>query len=107
MRALLSFLVLLNCIFANAAMSNGKHDQALAVEAKPHEFILGENDQALYQHTDGSVAVTTLQELTATVVAFTIRLFEALIVFAGALIEALMVFMGAVIKALLVFLIAL
>ncbi|WP_193910228.1 hypothetical protein [Cellvibrio polysaccharolyticus] len=102
MRTLITFVILMYCTFANAAAQDGKHGD----ENLQNSLSVSEGDQALLQPVDHS-GIGATQELVATISAFGIRLFEALIIFAAALIEAVVIFLGAVIKALIVFLVAL
>lgn len=90
------------CTFANA-VENGSElgDESLQKGSK-----VSEGDQALLQQADNP-DIGPIQELVATISAFGIRLFEALIIFATALVDAVVIFSGAVVKALIVFLIAL
>lgn len=102
MRTLITFVILIYCSFANA-VENGSTpgDGNLQKISK-----VNEGDQALLQQADNS-ELGAIQELVATISAFGIRLFEALIIFAAALVEAVVIFLGALVKALIVFLVAL
>lgn len=102
MRTLITFVILMYCTFANAVANGSKPgDENLQKSLK-----VNESDQALLQQADNP-DIGAIQELVATIAAFGIRLFEALIIFAAALVEAVVIFSGAIVKALIVFLIAL
>jgi hypothetical protein len=101
MRTLITFITLWYCTFAKAA----EHKRKLGDGSAGHGLKLSEGE--MLQPQLESSSPSAIQELIATISAFAVRLFEALIVFSSALIDAVVIFLGAVVNALIVFLVAL